>query len=312
VVRISPITVLDGVPVASARKKKPGSRKGAVSVRKSGAASPSDAASALKGDPDSSRRPRREALIKDILDSYHVTDGCPPLAQHWGGHDLAKTAWLKGFAERIADNLYESLKVWRTLKEKCDTSWIIELLYLLTFRGKVRAVQDQDAYHALVAEIEKIISRYDKLRDDIVALVRYPRFSSPMAYMGRDLLAELQRLEQSRKRLETLRNANKKWGSYKRTARDWYLFLLAREIINSTDSLQTKQLARLIEVARSAHNERADVTNEAALKKRIQRWATFMNAKMIGGQMLFPLGKNAIPSAPGQPAGRADTKIPFW
>jgi hypothetical protein len=297
--------------VASARKKKPSSRKGAVSVRKSGAASPPDAASAIKSDTDSSRRPRREELIKDILDSYHVTDGCPPLAQHWGGHDLAKTAWLKGFAERIADNHYESLKAWRTVKEKCDTSWIIELLYLLTFRGKARTDQDQDAYHALIAEIENIISKYDKLRDDIVALVVYPRFSSPMAYMGRDLLEELHRLEQSKKRLETLRNTNKKWGSYKRSARDWYLFLLGKEIINVTGRLPGEKVARLIAVARSAHNERADVTKATALKKRIHRWAKFMNAKMIGGRMLFRLGESAISSVPGEPAGRAHTKIPF-
>lgn len=279
-VRISPITVLDGVPVASARKKKPGSKKGAVSERKSGAASPSDAASALKSDPDSSRRPRREALIKDILDNYHVTDGCPPLAQHWGGHDLAKTAWLKGFAERIADNHYESLKAWRTLDKKCDTSWIIELLYLLTFRGKVRADQDQDAYHALITEIKKIISRYDELRDDIVALVRYPRFSSPMAYLGRDLLEELQRLEQSKKRLESLRESSKKWGSQKRSARDWYLLLLAREVSKQTGRMKTKELVHLIQVARSAHNERADATNVDALKKRIQRWKKYLYLKI--------------------------------
>jgi hypothetical protein len=245
------------------------------------------------------------------VEGYQVTEGCPPLATHWGGYDLAKTDWLRRFAERVADNHYESLEAWSTFGKNCDTSLIIELLYLLTFRGKCRVLEDQNAYHTFIGEIEKLISRYTKLRDDILALVQCPSFSTPLAYTGRDLLEEAQRLEMFTEHLESVRASNKKWGSNKRSARDWYLFLLGMEIINATGRLQNEQLARLIRVAHSAHNERADVTTKVVLKKRIQRWTKFMNAKVIGRKMLFRLGTNAIPSEPGQPAGRADTKIPF-
>ena len=55
-------------------------------------------------------------------------------------------------------------KVWRhgTPFSKSVTSFLIELLYLLTLRERVRQDENQDAYHALVTEIETIISSYNK------------------------------------------------------------------------------------------------------------------------------------------------------
>jgi len=268
-------------------------------------------ASTRKSDTGPRRGHERDEISKGILDSYHTTEGCPPLTSHWGGYDLAKTDWLKMFAEEIAGNHYKSLNAWRTLEKKCDTSWIIELLYLLTLRGKCLADQNQDVYHALIAEVEKIIAKYEKLRDDIVALVQNSRLSFPMTYIGCDLLKEIRTLEESKKRLETLRDANEKWGSYKRNSRDWYLFLLAAQVINATGRSHVKELASLIESARAAHKERTGVGDEDALKKRIQRWAEFLNAKVVGGKMLFPFGKTEIASPPEGPADSADAQVPF-
>ena len=255
--------------------------------------------------------PEIDDIAKGILDSYHPTDeGCPPLASHWGGYDLAKSDWLKMFADKIAVNTYRSLEAWRALEKKCDTSWIIELLYLLTFRGKCRVELNQDAYHATIAELEKLIVAYGKLRDHIVALVEDSHLSSPMAYIGGDLLKEIRALEESKKRLKTLRDASEKWGSYKRNMRDWYLFLLAAEVINATGRSHVKELASLIETARAAHKERT-VADEDALKKRIQRWMHLVNAKIIDGRMLFRLRRSEVASPPEKPADSADPQIPF-
>ena len=241
--------------------------------------------------------PKIDEIAKGILDSYrHTDEGCPPLASQWGGYDLAKSDWLKMFADKIAVNAYRSLEAWRALEKKCDTSWIIELLYLLTFRGKCRVELDQDAYHAVSVELGKLIAAYKKLGDDlVVALVENFRHSTPLAYMGGDLLNEIRALEQSKKRLEILRDANKKWGSYKRNMRDWYLFLLAAEVIKATGRSHVKELASLIETARAAHKERT-VADEDALKKRIQRWTDFLKVRLPPRE---------------EPADSADAQIPF-
>jgi hypothetical protein len=191
------------------------------------------------------------------------------------------------FAEQIAVNTYMSLEAWRALAERCDTSWIIELLYLLTFRGKALVDVDQDADRAISAELTKIVAAYEKLERDIVALVENYRHSIPMIYMGRDLLNEIRALEQSKKRLEILRDKSKKSGSYKHDPRDWYLFLLAAEARSRTGRSRVKELARLIEAARAAHKERPGGMGEDVLQKRLQRWMNRMNAKISDGTVLF-------------------------
>ncbi len=240
--------------------------------------------------------PEIDEIAKGILDSYHPTEeGCPPLASHWGGYDLAKTDWLKMFAEKISDNAHRSLEAWRALEKKCDTSWIIELLYVLTCRGKCGVELDQDAYHATKAELEKLIAAYGKLRDKIVALVEDSHLSSPMAYIGGDLLNEIRALEQSKRRFETLRDAIQKWGSYKRNMRDWYLFLLAAHVNKAIGRSHVKEVATLIEAARAAHKERP-VAEEDALKKRIQRWKHLLKVRLPPRE---------------EPADSADAQIPF-
>jgi hypothetical protein len=88
----------------------------------------------------------KEKLAREIVEKYHASDGCPPLSTHWGGHDLSKTDWLKRFAEEVADDQSKSSEAWNTVKEKCDTAFIIDLLYLLTLRKTVTVDIDQDAY----------------------------------------------------------------------------------------------------------------------------------------------------------------------
>jgi hypothetical protein len=263
-------------------------------------------ASTKKNNSGPRRSPEIDEIARGILDSYHPTEGCPPLASHWGGYDLAKTDWLRMFAEQIAVNAYRSLDAWRALAKKCDTSWIIELLYLLTFRGKSLVDLDQDTDHAISAELEKRISAYTQLGDDLVALIENYRHSIPMIYMGGDLLNEIRALEESKKRLEILRDKSKKSGSYKRNPRDWYLFLIAAEARSRTGRSHMKEMATLIEAARAAHKERTGLVNEDVLQKRLQRWMYRMNAKISDGTVLF-LGKTERE----KPDPSAHPEVPF-
>lgn len=224
----------------------------------------------------SRRRPKKDEFIKGILDSYHVTDGCPPLAQHWGGHDLAKTDWLKRFTEEIADNNNRSFEAWNAVKKKCDASFIIELLYLMTIPGRCRAEESRDSDHALAAEIERIHLKYSKLLEDIDSLIQNPRVSACMPYARLDLAEKVRTLQASKQRLEVLRDYYKGFGSYKRNQRDWYLHLLVGHVSDATGHSHVRVLTSLIDSARAAHNERGEVSDEGALTKRIQRYKQFL------------------------------------
>ena len=260
-------------------------------------------ASTRNSETGSRRGPKKDELIKGILDSYHVTDDCcPPLAQQWGGHDLAKTDWLKKFAEEIADNNNRSLEAWNILKKKCDTSFIIELLYLMTIPGRCRAEESRDSDHVLAAEIEGILPKYGKLLEDIDSLIQDPRVSACMPYARPDLAKESQTLQDSKQRLEVLRDYYKRFGSYKRNQRDWYLLLLAAEVVEKTSKYHVGSLASLIDWARAAHGERTrQVTDEDALKKRIQRQMKFMDAKIFDGHLRFSLNVASTPEDPNDP-----------
>jgi len=110
-------------------------------------------ASAQTTNAGSRRCPKRDEIVKSILGSYRGTRRPVPFATIWG--DLAKTDWLKRFAEGIAEDHYVgSLQAWNTLEEKCDTSMIIEHLYLLTFPGKCMQEKRIDAYHLNPAHLQ--------------------------------------------------------------------------------------------------------------------------------------------------------------
>jgi hypothetical protein len=244
------------------------------------------------------RDPGRQDTIKGVLDSYHATDGCPPLATHWGAYDLAKTDWLLRFAEEIADDNNHALRAWDTIKEKCDTSYIIELLYLLTIRAPVTADKSQIAHHHFTSRINRLISNCEKLQNDMMQTIRDSRFSSLMPYERPALEVEIQQLEEAKKRLGVLRDSNKESGSYRRNPRDWYLLLLAMRVREATGKYHLRSLTSLLDAARAAHGEHGrDVTDEETLKKRIQRWADFTGARIINGMLHFRAWKNKVPAA---------------
>ena len=239
-------------------------------------------ASARKTHTGSRRGPNRDEIIKGILGSYHATLGCsPPLAYYWYECDLAKTGWLKKFAEEIADD-NRSLEAWNTLKEKFNPSWIIELLYMLTVRGN--HWPEQDSRRAFAAEIEKTISKYDKLLEDINRLIQNPLLSEPIPDVRLDLTEEFLRLQDFKERLEAFREFHRKSASYKRNHQDWYLVLMARQVRDATGHLHVKALASLIDSARAAHNprpahkQRGEVTDAGDLKTRIWRYNDFLNS----------------------------------
>lgn len=260
-----------------------------------------------KGSRRALSKESKEKLAREIVEKYHASDGCPPLSTHWGGYDLSKTDWLKRFAEEVADDQSKSSEAWNTVKEKCDTAFIIDLLYLLTLRKTVTVDRDQDAYHALVTEIERVVSRYDNLLEEVLTLTENPRFSPTMPYVQGSLAKVCERLQESKALLEELRDANIEHGSYKRSARDWYLFLLATTLINATGRPHIEELATLLDAARSANNERRYASDVATLTKRIQRWRKYLNAEVIDGRMMFRFGNRTTSSQDED----SDPPIPF-
>lgn len=148
-------------------------------------------------------------------------------------------------------------------------------------------VKNQDAYHALAAEIEKIVPRYDRLLKDVANLTENPQFSSTMPYVRGGITKIFRKLQESKVLLEGLKNATLEYGSYKRNPRDWYLFLLATTLINATGRPHIEELATLLEAAQSAHNERRHSLDVGTLTKRIQRWRKYLGAKVIGGRTMF-------------------------
>src|ERR1700747_2670394 len=121
-------------------------------------------ASPQKSGAVSRRSPERGEIIEGILGSYHAT-------RSWrlfrSGYDVAKTGWLRRFAEDITKEP-ASLEPWNTLIEKCDTSFMIEHLYVLTFPGKLPGEKRTGANRTFKIQIKKIDRRYDILEDDIL------------------------------------------------------------------------------------------------------------------------------------------------
>lgn len=235
-------------------------------------------------------RDKQQALVRQIIESYQATDGCPPLSAHWGGYDLGQTDWLKRFAEKIAANQNRRLEAWTTVTEKCDTSMVLELLYLSAFRKDATVDKSKDAYHALLREIDKLMPRYDKLLNDLLALSNKPSLAPAMPYIRASLNEVQKQLQSSRALLAKVRDANIDHGSYKRTAKDWYLFLLARTLIEATGRQHIEELAILIDAARSANNEQRFQSDVETIAKRVQRWKKYMNTQVINGKLMFRIG----------------------
>lgn len=229
-----------------------------------------------------------------------------PLNVHWGGGDLRETDWLKRFAAKIAADQNKAFEAWNTIKGKGDTSFMIELFYLCTIRSKVYVDVSQDQYHALIAEIERMIPKYDRLLEEIREITNNPNLSMTMPYVSGHIVETLRKLQESKQLLEELRRANLRHGSYKRNARDWYLFLMATELINSSGRQHVDELATLLEAARSAHNEKGHPEDVPRLTKRIQRLKKYLGAEVINGRMSFRIAGGSTDSQ-----STTDVDIPF-
>lgn len=269
-----------------------------------------------KTHPTVSRRgPSKAEIAKTILKAYRPSDGCPPLKTHWGGYDLATTTWLKTFAERIADD-ERRRNAWNKLKDKCDTSQIIELLYLFTLPDNTRAEENRDAYHLLTQKLlTQKLARYDKLRDEICSLMENPKIQYPMIYLRADFMNQLQILQTAKQHLQALRDREAKWGSKKRNTRDWYLFLLGATTTEGTGLLHGSELATLIEAAYAAQGKEGKDVSQEAVEKQFRRWKKFMNAEFFGGSMHFlrSAGGRSQPRLPRtrESIDEADEDIPF-
>jgi hypothetical protein len=155
-------------------------------------------ASARKTNTRSEDVPTKDKIVKAILGSYRPTRGSRLFAEVWG--DMTKTGWLNSFAEAIAgDN--RRWKAWKTIKKKCNTSFVMEHLYVVTFPGKHPGEKRTSANKAFKTQVNKIIRGYDKLRVEIFALGYVHEILSFFS-AGRMLKKELQKLQESKQRLE--------------------------------------------------------------------------------------------------------------
>jgi hypothetical protein len=226
-----------------------------------------------------------DEIIKGILESYHLTDGRQPVYTpgDWGGHDLATTDWLKKFARAIA-NYEQRVIAWNTLREKCDASRIIELLYLYTNPETGLGEESRKSHYAVAEEIDSILMEYELLCEEIERVTQEPRVLETMRYAEIELTEELHRLEEIKQRIRVLRDFYRALGSPKREIRNWYLFLLYVEISGKTDAdfAYATELANLIDAARAAHyvagqdKVRAQTTDEWSIRKYIDRYKKFL------------------------------------
>ena len=211
----------------------------------------------------------KKRLVEDIIGGYRPTDGCPPLIAHGGGGAKARAVWLRRFAETVANDT-KNAAVWEQLQDRCDTSYLIDLLCLFTHRGKVLVDEDSDAHNLLRDKLKKVLRLYEKLNDELRRLMHNRLLSNALIYVGPSLVEQSKLLEQA---LYKARETASKWGSFKSNPRDWYLHLIATHIREATGSNNVPTMLALIEASRIARGEQRQVFNdEGTLRKRIQRY----------------------------------------
>ena len=219
------------------------------------------------------RRPRggnkKRLRAEDIIDRYLPTDGCPPLVAHGGGGAEYRAKWLRRFAETVAGDT-KNAAVWEQLAERCDTSYLIDLLYLFTYRGKVLVDKHTSAHNLLRDRLKKLVRLYEKLNGELRRLMHDQQLSNALIYVGFSLVEQSKLLGQA---LQVAKETASNWGSYKTNPRDWYLHLLATHIREATGSAEVPAIIVLIEASRIAHGERREVfTDEGTVRKRLQRY----------------------------------------
>lgn len=219
------------------------------------------------------RRPRggnkKRLTAEDIIDRYLPTDGCPPLVAHGGGGAEYRAKWLRRFAETVAGDT-KNAAVWEQLAERCDTSYLIDLLYLFTYRGKVLVDKSTSAHHLLNDRLKKLVRLYEKLNGELRRLMHDQQLSSALGFCGVSLVEQSKLLGQA---LHVAKETASNWGSYRTNPRDWYLSLIADHIRKATGSDNVPAIMALTEASRVAHGERREVfTDEGTVRKRLQRY----------------------------------------
>lgn len=218
----------------------------------------------------SDRGARKPHMAIDIVEKYRPSDGCPPLRAHSSGTTAARDSWLRRFAKEVGSSEACTL-AWEQVENKCDTSFLIDLLYLFTYRGEVRVDEDVRAYRVLRAKLKKLSRIYNKLDDELRQLTKDKRLSEAMSFVGSPVIRQINLLGQA---LWAAEKKSSLRGSYKTKAKDWYLYLLATEVKAATGSPKIIVIGELIGAADAAHDDDCDLSSfgNEVLKKRIERY----------------------------------------
>ena len=212
----------------------------------------------------------KKLIAEDILKRYRPTQyGRASLAANGAVAYEAQATWIGRFAETVVSNS-DCSAVWKRLEGSCDISELIDLLYLFTYRGRVRVDKSNTSHHLLQDRLKKLVHLYEKLNGELRHLMHDPQLSHALTYVGVSLVEQSKLLGQA---LRRAKENSSYWGSYKTDPRDWYLHLLATHIREATGSANIPAIIALIEASRVAHGERRQLFNdEGTVKKRLQRY----------------------------------------
>jgi len=233
-------------------------------------------------------------LAKEIFSGYSPTEGCPPFEKHSVGDEESKTVWRRAFSRVVADNR-DRTAAWNRLKGRCNTSLLIELFYLFTYRGEVIGDRTTEEYRLLKRRLDKIISLHKKMDRDLQRVMH--NHWQGMAHFDTYLRTHLKLLGQG---LLLARERATLWGSRKTNVKDWYLYLISEHVGEATGSLNLPDVVTLLEAASVAYGDERPLFNEAMIKQRIQRYRKRFT------KLLTPPN---LSSPPAQP--RDDEDIPF-
>lgn len=217
-----------------------------------------------------SRKTNRANLADKIVRNYRPSDGCPPLQKHWGGFPLTGSPWLKSFADAVAHRP-SCAGTWDALSAKCDTSWLIDLLYVFTIRAEVDTEKHQESSKLYKKKLDELVPMYDKLLAGLDGLLNSSEISSELKYDRQKFAEQVRFFKAAKRHLENVIRRVLKFTS-KGNARDWYLHLISATIEQATGSKRVNDLTNLIEAARSAHGEKKPLFTDEVVKQRIQRY----------------------------------------
>jgi hypothetical protein len=233
-------------------------------------------------------------LAKEIFSGYRPTKGCPPFEKHSVGDEESRIVWRRAFSRVVADN-EDRAAAWNRLKGRCDTSLLIELFYLFTYRGEVLGDRTTDEYRLLERRLDKIISLHKRM-DRELQRVMHDHWRG-MAHFDTYLETHLKLLGEG---LLLARERANLWGSRKTNVKDWYLYLIGEHVGEATGSLNLPDVVTLLEAASLAFGDERPVFNEAMIKQRIQRYRKRFTKRLTP------------PKLPTPPApSRDDQDIPF-